>query len=145
MRIIRDTGSRRQHSEVMKWKHFSRYWPFVREIYKSPVNSTPKGQWRGALMFSVICARKNGWANNRYTGDLRRHHAHYDVTKMNTVKVFMWCPSITLADKTKTRLDTSRPEQIYPLAENDTFNSHFLVVVAFYFHCFNLNDVWIHI
>ena len=42
----------------------------------------PKGHWRGALMFSLICAWTNGWASNRCTGDLRRHHAHYNVTVM---------------------------------------------------------------
>ena len=42
--------------DVMKWKHFPRYWPFVRVIHRSPVNSPHKGQWRGALMFSLICA-----------------------------------------------------------------------------------------
>ena len=35
---------------------FPRYWPFVRGIHRSPVNSPNKGQWRGALMFSLICA-----------------------------------------------------------------------------------------
>ena len=72
-----------EHDDVIKWKHFPRYWPFVREIHRSPVNSPHKGQWRGALMFSLICALTNGWANNRNAGDLRRHHAHYDVTVMN--------------------------------------------------------------
>ena len=51
----------------------------------SPVNSPHKGQWRGALMFSLICARINGWVNNRETGDLSRHRAHYDVIVMNTM------------------------------------------------------------
>ena len=31
-------------------------------------------------MFSFICARINGWVNNGEAGNLRRHHAHYDVT-----------------------------------------------------------------
>ena len=47
-----------------------------------PVNSPHKGQWRGALMFSLICAWINGWVNNRKVGDLRRYRAHYDVTVM---------------------------------------------------------------
>ena len=47
-----------------------------------PVNSPHKGQWRGALMFSLICARINGWVNNREAGDLRRYRAHYDVIVM---------------------------------------------------------------
>ena len=70
------------HDDVIKWKHFPRYWPFVRGIHRSPVNSRHKGQWRGALMFSLICTWINGWVNNRETGDLRRYRAHYDVTVM---------------------------------------------------------------
>ena len=70
------------HDDVIKWKHFSRYWPFVRGIHRSPVNSPHEGQWRGALMFSFICAWINGWVNNREAGDLRRHRAHYDVIMM---------------------------------------------------------------
>ena len=42
-----------------------------------------KGQWRGVLIFSLICAWTNGWVNNRGAGDLRRHHAHYDAIIMN--------------------------------------------------------------
>ena len=70
------------HDDVIKWKHFPRYWPFVRGIHRSPVNSSHKGQWRGALMFSLICVWINGWVNNREAGDLRRYHVHYDVTVM---------------------------------------------------------------
>ena len=33
-------------------------------------------------MFSLIYSRTNDWVNNRDTGDLRRHRAHYDVTVM---------------------------------------------------------------
>ena len=70
------------HDDVIKWKHFPRYWPSVRGIHRSSVNSPYKGQWRGALMFSLICVWINGWANNREAGDLRRYRAHYDVTVM---------------------------------------------------------------
>ena len=68
--------------DVMKCKHFPRYWPFVRGIHRSPVNSPHNGQWRGALIFSLICVWINGWVNNRQAGDWRRHRAHYDVTVM---------------------------------------------------------------
>ena len=70
------------HDDVIKWKHFPRNWPFVRGIHRSPVNSPHKGQWRGALMFSLICAGINDWVNNREAGDLRRNRAHYDVIVM---------------------------------------------------------------
>ena len=51
-------------------------------FHQSPVNSPHKGQWRGALMFSLICTWINGWVKNREAGDLRRHRAHYDVIVM---------------------------------------------------------------
>ena len=71
------------NDDVIKWRHFSRYWPFMRGIHRSPVNSPHKSQWRGALMFSLICTRINGWANNGEAGDLRRYRAHCDVIVMN--------------------------------------------------------------
>ena len=71
------------NDDVIKWKHFPRYWPYVRWIHRSPVNSPHKGQWRGALMFSLIYASIPGWVNNRETGDLRRHRAHCDVIVMS--------------------------------------------------------------
>ena len=75
------------HDGVLSWwRHqmetFPRYWPFVRGIHRPPVNSPHKGQWRGALMFCLICAWINGWVSNDKAGDLRRHRAHYDVTMM---------------------------------------------------------------
>ena len=47
------------HDDVIKWKHFPRYWPFVRGIHRSPVNSPNKGQWRGALVGFFICTWMN--------------------------------------------------------------------------------------
>ena len=52
-----------EHDGVITWKHFPRYWPFVRGIHRSPVNSPHKGQWRGALMFSLIGTWLNSWVN----------------------------------------------------------------------------------
>ena len=70
------------HDDVIKWRHFPRYWPFVQGIHRSPVNSPHKGQLRGALMFSMTCALINGWVNSGEAGDLRRHRTHHDVTVM---------------------------------------------------------------
>ena len=75
-------GGTLSNDDVIKWKHFPRYWPFVRGIHRYPVNSPHKGQCRGALMFSLICVWINGWVNNREAGDLRRYYTHYDVTVM---------------------------------------------------------------
>ena len=70
------------HNDVIKWKHFPLFWPFVRGIHRSPVNSPHKGQWRGALMFSLLGVWINDWVNNRETADLRRYRVLYDVTVM---------------------------------------------------------------
>ena len=78
------------HDDVIKWMHFWRYWSFVRGIHRPPVKSPHKGQWRGALMFPLICAWINGWVNNRYAGDLRHHHAHYDITIMLLAFCSVW-------------------------------------------------------
>ena len=73
------------HDDVIKWKHFPRYWLFVRGIHRSPVNYPHKGLWRRVLMFSLICAWTKGWANHRDAGDLRRHRAHYDVNVIDPI------------------------------------------------------------
>ena len=70
------------HDGIIKWKHFLHYWPFVQGIHQSPVNSPHKGQWHGALMFSLNCVWINGWVNNREASDLRRYRGHYDVIVM---------------------------------------------------------------
>ena len=68
------------------WRHqmetFSALLALCAGNWPVPVNSPHKGQWRGALMFSLICARIKDWVNNREAGDLRRHHGHYDVNVM---------------------------------------------------------------
>ena len=86
------------HDDVIKWNPFRITGPLCGDQW--PVTPPPppphttttttthththtlKGQWRGALNFSLICAWINGWANNHEAGDLRRHRAHNDVTLM---------------------------------------------------------------
>ena len=66
-----------------------------------PVNSLHKGQWRGALMFSLICVWINGWVNNGEAVDLRRYRAHCDVTVTNMHNMV---PYITPTKTTKYRV-----------------------------------------
>ena len=109
------------HDDVTKWKHIPRYWPFVRGIHRSPVNSPHKGQWRGALIFSLNCAWINAWVNNHEVGDSRHHCAHYDVMVMfgfpcpcylaNYLKAF----DILLIDDALEELDPSLPATKYHL------------------------------
>ena len=88
------------HDDVIKWKHFPRYWPFVQGIHRLPVNSPHKGQWCRALMFSLICTWIKGSVNNCEAGDLRCHCAHYDVKLMCT-HLWPWRSNFTLRKKNK--------------------------------------------
>ena len=81
-----------KHDDVIKWKHFPRYWPFVRAIHRSPVNSPHKGQWRETSMIPLMCAWIIGWVNNGEAGDFRRHRTHYGVTVMNLEGIAFFIP-----------------------------------------------------
>ena len=76
------------HDDVIKWKHFPNYWPFVRGIHRSPVNSPQQRPVTRNFDFSLICTWTNEWVNNRHAGDLRRHRAHYNVTVMEHIVQF---------------------------------------------------------
>ena len=73
--------------DVIKWKHLPGYW--------SPVDSPPKGQWHGALMFSLICAKINFWVNNCEAG----YCAHHDVVIMNHGSQQFWKHVVSISIK----------------------------------------------
>ena len=56
---------------------FWRYWPFVRGIHRSSVDSSQKGRNFDVFFDQRLNKRLS---KNGDTGDLRRHRAHYDVT-----------------------------------------------------------------
>ena len=93
------------HDDVIKWKHFPRYCPFVRGIHRSPLNFSHKVQWHRALMTSLNCCWTNNWANNGDSADLRRHRTDYDVIVMNTTtsgwSVLCFLSSYSITTKTK--------------------------------------------
>ena len=68
------------------WRHQIETFSALLALYagNSPVPGEfpAQRQWRGALMFSLICARINVWVNRGEAGDLSHHGAHYDVTVM---------------------------------------------------------------
>ena len=81
------------HAYIQKWVwisvHHHSWWRHKMETFSallafctgnSPVQH--KGQWRGALIFSLVCAWTNSWANNGDAGYLRRYRTHYDVIVM---------------------------------------------------------------
>ena len=52
----------------------------------SPVTGESPSQRPVTRSFGAffMYAWTNGWVNNRYVGDLRRYHTHYDVSVMRT-------------------------------------------------------------
>ena len=83
------------------WRHqmdtFSALLALCAGKSRSPVNSPHKGQWRRALIFFLVCAWINGWANNCKAGDLRRHRANYDVTVVKCmIWVWLWFQNISV-------------------------------------------------
>ena len=68
-----------KHDDVIKWKHFPRYWPFMRGIQRGP---RTKARDAELWFFSLIFIWIDGCINNREAGDLRRYCAHYDVIVM---------------------------------------------------------------
>ena len=114
------------HDDVIKWKHFPRYWTFVPGIHRSRWIPRTKASDAELWCFLWSAPKKSGWVNIRGAGDLRRHRAHYDVIVMlarsaNIGKVGWY--------QTKTKLDhfnTFTPRQNGRHIVNDNFNVIFL-------------------
>ena len=70
------------HDDVIKWKHFPRYWPFVLEFTGPRWIPLTKASDAELWCFLWSAPWINSWVNNREVGDLRRHRAHYDVIVM---------------------------------------------------------------
>ena len=76
-----------------------------------------KGQWRGALMFSLICAWINGWLNNREVGDLRCPRLHYDAIVMYSMP----------ADNDTLQLNLNKTSKRCPI-----FNMSFMSIIVIF-------------
>ena len=82
--IIPKRKSPQLHSVNAWWRHkmetFSALLAICVGNSPVPVNSSQKGQWCGAFVFSLVCVWIISWVNNHEAGDLRRYRIHYDVT-----------------------------------------------------------------
>ena len=56
------------HDDFIKWKHFTRYWPFVRESCSHRWILLTKASDAELWYFCYLCL--DGWANNRGASDL---------------------------------------------------------------------------
>ena len=78
-------------------------------IQRSLVDFPHMGQWREALMFSLICTWTNGWENKQDAGDLRRHGAHDDESIMTSL---FWMIYINMITESKGLAKTSNHDGI---------------------------------
>ena len=117
------------HVDVIKWKHFPSFKPFVRGILRSPVDSIHKCQWRGALMFSLMFAWLNDWVNSSYAGDLWRHGAPCDVTVMEIQEFDHAClvliNSLRVRVYSKRFLRSTKSQDLHQLERGKTSNRPF--------------------
>ena len=115
-------------------------------IFRVTGHSPHKGQWREALMFSLICVWINGWINNREVGDLRRHRAHYEVIVMGwpSNRKISW---ILEAARIGTVLDFSNPlsfdRNLCSIATDVSvkFQSDTVIIIS-NFVTSRLNEIW---
>ena len=120
--VLLSGASQLNHDDVIKCKHFPRYWPFVRWIPRSPVNSPHK--WPVTRSFDVffdLCLNKRlskqswGWWFETPSCPLWRHRNahtlwHYftglwlscfrEATLINMGKWIAWIYSTLLSSKT---------------------------------------------
>ena len=88
------------HDDVIKWRHFPRYWPFV------PVNSPHKASDAELWCFSLIWVWINGWVTNREAGDLRSHRARCDVIVMMTQFTDAYIPDLSMLSKSHHQINS---------------------------------------
>ena len=93
------------HDEVIEWKYFPRYWPFVRGIHRSPVNYPHKGQCRGALMFFYLRLNKRlskqswGWWFETLSRPLWRHCNAFFISQKSRFRGHAWFQNLVLMIK----------------------------------------------
>ena len=69
------------HDDVIKWKHFPRYWSFAWGIDRTaPVNYPHKGPATRSFDVFFDLRLTDGWVNNLNVGDLRPHCAQCNVS-----------------------------------------------------------------
>ena len=95
------------HNDVIKWKHYSPYWPFVRRIHRHRWIPITKASHAELWCFLWSAPWINGWVNNRDAGDLRRHRAHYDVIIMGDIAWFTYPTAVDIENITVGALSIS--------------------------------------
>ena len=79
------------HNDVIKWKHFPHYWPFIEECTSHWWIPLTKVSDESFLIFSLMCTWINNWVNSSEAGDLRHYCAHHEVIVMSLIVTQVEC------------------------------------------------------
>ena len=129
-----------QHDDVIKGKHFPRYWPFVQGIHRSPVNSPHKGQWRGALMFSLmrlikqLSKHSRGWWFETLSSPLWRHCNEFLLIWTTKITISTWVILAVIA------IAMDPKECFYYLATPDIMENTAPGLIFVYADCWVIKD-----
>ena len=116
------------------WKRFSHYWPFVRRIYRWPVESSPKGPISWSSYIPSL-AWANCSSNGPVVGDLRRLAAHIMSWHFLLIMDFSLQPTVMARDLglPTPRQSTNRATVIVNVVRNENapifFNQTYNAVV----------------
>ena len=108
------------HDDVIKWKHFLHFCPFVRGIHRWSVNSPHKGPVPRSFVWCLVLAWTNGWVNNRIAVSVTRPRAYYDVT------VMPWCHTVPLGLST---VEIHAQGFVFLLAGYETISNNLTVLL----------------
>ena len=135
--VLENTHNGHRHNNVIRRKHFPCYWPFVRGIHWSLVDSPHKGQWCRALMFSLMCTWTNAWTNMGIACDLSSHVVHVTSLLCQSSPrhiFFIWClfyvdsPTHVLPGQMLNYWKTLIPPLIHE-HELENYNFHYNIIM----------------
>ena len=97
--------ARVHHDDVIKWKHFPRYWPFVQVIHRSPVNSPHKRpvRWSFGVFFHLrLNKRMSKQSRRRWFGTPSRslwYQCYDNINRFQIMFAFILIVLIQLSHK----------------------------------------------
>ena len=120
--------------------HFFRVTGPLRGIHRSPVNSPRKGQWRRAMVFSLICGSINVWVNNRTQYDVI---VIYLAVHQHSRKLFKQSTRNIWFGNVRNYYDIKWLTVVYEMSYIQQFNSIFVNTMMAYWQCGHIRLQWL--
>ena len=86
------------YDNVIKWKHFPHYWPFVRVFHRSPMNSPNKGRWCffDLRLYKRLRKQFRWWFETSSRSLWRRYYDNYIIRNGRWIADAITCPRPSL-------------------------------------------------